>query len=123
LDWQAPAGKYTLMARATNAAGQSQPLSQEWNPSGYLWNVAQPIDVEVSANATPPAAPGVHPAEQPPAYKAACLTCHDEGMMTQQHLTRAQWDREVQKMTGWGARIKPEDREAILKYLSDNFRQ
>jgi DMSO/TMAO reductase YedYZ molybdopterin-dependent catalytic subunit len=123
LDWQAPAGKYTLMARATNAAGQSQPLSQEWNPSGYLWNVAQPIDVEVSANATPPAAPGVHPAEQPPAYKAACFTCHDEGMMTQQHLTRAQWDREVQKMTGWGARIKPEDREAILKYLSDNFRQ
>jgi len=24
-------------------------------------------------------------------------------------------------MTGWGARIKPEDREAILKYLSDTF--
>jgi hypothetical protein len=43
-------------------------------------------------------------------------------MMTQQRLTPAQWDREVQKMTGWGARIKPEDREAILKYLSDNFK-
>lgn len=26
------------------------------------------------------------------------------------------------KMTGWGAQIKPEDREAILKYLSDSFK-
>ena len=122
LDWQAPAGKYTLIARATNAAGQAQPLREEWNPSGYLWNVAQPMEVEVSGNEVPPAAAGVHPGEQPPGYKAACFVCHDEAMMTQQRLTPAQWDREVQKMTGWGARIKPEDREAILKYLSDSFK-
>src|SRR5579864_5748107 len=38
LDWKAPEGKYTLLSRATNAAGQVQPISQEWNPSGYLWN-------------------------------------------------------------------------------------
>src|SRR6202049_2819491 len=50
LDWQAPAGKHTLMARATNAAGQTQPLAEEWNPSGYLWNVAQPVEVEGSGN-------------------------------------------------------------------------
>jgi DMSO/TMAO reductase YedYZ molybdopterin-dependent catalytic subunit len=123
LDWQAPTGKHTLIARATNAAGQTQPLREEWNPSGYLWNVAQPVEVEVSGNEVPPAAEaGVHPVEQPPAYRAACFVCHDEAMMTQQRLTPAQWDREVQKMTGWGARIKPEDREAILKYLSDNFK-
>jgi DMSO/TMAO reductase YedYZ molybdopterin-dependent catalytic subunit len=122
LGWEAPAGKYSLLARATNAAGQTQPLSEEWNPSGYLWNVAQPLQVEVSSNEVPPTVAGVHPGEQPPGYKAACFTCHDESMMTQQHLTPAQWDREVQKMTGWGARNKPEDREAILKYLSDNFR-
>ena len=122
LDWQAPAGKHTLMARATNAAGQTQPLREEWNPSGYLWSVAQPVEVEVSGNEVPPAATGVHPAEQPPSYKAACFACHDESMMTQQRLTPAQWDREVQKMTGWGAQIKPQDREAILKYLSDNFK-
>jgi hypothetical protein len=59
---------------------------------------------------------------QPAGYKAACLTCHDEGMMWQQHLTRAQWDREVNKMTGWGAQVKPEDREGILKYLSDRYK-
>jgi DMSO/TMAO reductase YedYZ molybdopterin-dependent catalytic subunit len=122
LDWQAPAGRHTLMARATNAAGQTQPLREEWNPSGYLWNVAQPVEVEVSGNEAPPAATGAHPAEQAASYKAACFGCHDEAMMIQQRLTPAQWDREVQKMTGWGAQIKPQDREAILKYLSDSFK-
>jgi DMSO/TMAO reductase YedYZ molybdopterin-dependent catalytic subunit len=122
LDWQAPAGKHTLMARATNAAGQTQPLQEEWNPSGYLWNVAQPLKVEVSGNEVPRPAAGVHPSNQPPGYKTACLTCHDEAMMTQQRLTPAQWDREVQKMTGWGAQIKPEDRSVIVKYLSDSFK-
>jgi hypothetical protein len=43
-------------------------------------------------------------------------------MMVQQRLTPAQWDREVNKMTGWGAPLKPEDRDAILKYLSTQFK-
>ena len=122
LDWKAPKGQHTLISRATNAAGQTQPLNEEWNPSGYLWNVAQKMDVQVTDEPAPkPAesATGPHPA----GYDAACMTCHDEHMMRQQHLTPAQWDREVNKMTGWGAKIKPEDREAILKYLSDHFKQ
>jgi|SRR5579864_2044977 len=122
LDWQASAGKYSLMARATNAAGQTQPLTEEWNPSGYLWNVAQPVEIEVSRREVPPPVTDVHPGEQPPGYHTACFACHDEAMMTQQRLTRAQWDRELQKMSGWGAPVKPADREAILKYLSDNFK-
>jgi hypothetical protein len=122
LDWQAPAGKQTLIARATNAAGQTQPLAEEWNPSGYLWNVAQPVEVEVSINEVPRASGGVHPAQKPPGYNTACLSCHDESLIVQQHLTRAQWDRELQKMRGWGAQLKPEDREGILQYLSDNFK-
>ena len=118
-------GNYTLMARATNAAGQTQPLQQAWNPSGYLWNVAQRVEVAVTSKETISlyAEESQTPAPAPPGYQAACLTCHDEGMMRQQHLTPAQWDREVNKMTGWGAKIKPEDREAILKYLSDSFKQ
>jgi hypothetical protein len=122
-DWNANReGRYVVMARATNAAGQTQPLQQEWNPSGYLWNVVQQIDVEVR-NAEPPRASADSALPpHPPGYQAACFTCHDESMMIQQHLTPAQWDREVQKMTGWGAKIKPEDRDAILKYLSDNFK-
>lgn len=122
LDWKAPEGKYTLMARATNEAGKTQPLTQDWNPSGYLWNVAQPVSIDVSA--TPPARAGnaIAIATQPAGYKAACLTCHDEGMMVQQHLTRAQWDREINKMTGWGAPITPANRDGILQYLSEHYK-
>jgi len=123
LDWKAGEGKHTLMARAKNAAGQVQPLSQEWNPSGYLWNVAQPIDVEVSSKQPAQSPPDEHNrAPHPPGYQAACLTCHDESMMAQQHITRAQWERETDKMVRWGAPVKPEEREGILKYLSDQFK-
>jgi sulfite oxidase len=114
LDWQP--------ARATNAAGQTQPMEQQWNPSGYLWNAVQRMDVEVTTQETTNPPVESHPAAHPPGYQSACLTCHDEGMMVQQRLTPAQWDREVNKMSGWGAPIKPEDREAILKYLSTQFK-
>jgi DMSO/TMAO reductase YedYZ molybdopterin-dependent catalytic subunit len=122
LDWQPAEGKYTLLARATNEAGQTQPMEQQWNPSGYLWNAVQRVNVEVTTQATinPPVEP--RPGDHPPGYRSACLTCHDEGMMVQQRLTPAQWDREVNKMTGWGAPVKPEDRDAILRYLSDQFK-
>ena len=58
----------------------------------------------------------------PNGYKAACLVCHDEHMMRQQRLTRAQWDREVTKMSGWGATVTPEQRNGLLDYLSASYR-
>jgi sulfite oxidase len=122
VDWTATEGKHSLIARATNAAGQSQPMSQDWNPSGYLWNVAQPMEIEVTSAPPPKSSDSKGGGEQPPGYKAACMTCHDEGMMVQQRITRAQWDRELNKMSGWGAKIKPEEREGILQYLSDRFK-
>lgn len=121
-DWRAAEGHYTLLARATNAAGQSQPLAQQWNPSGYLWNVAQATPLTIASrapSATPTTAP---PASYPEGYRAACLGCHDDHMMQQQHLTRAQWDRELKKMTGWGAEMQPQNREAILDYLASQFK-
>lgn len=123
-DWKAPEGKHTLIARATNAAGKTQPLAQEWNPSGYLWNVAQAHAVTVSAQ--PPAKDEENPVSTtiyPDGYKSACLGCHDESMMRQQRLTRAQWDRELNKMAGWGAEMKPDEREKILNYLASMFKQ
>lgn len=124
MDWKATEGKYTLMARATNEAGQMQPLTEAWNPSGYLWNVAQPVAITVSSQ--PPAAaapaPPPQPGTYPDGYKTACFVCHDEHMMQQQHLTRPQWDREINKMTGWGAPLKAEDRDAILNYLSHAYK-
>jgi hypothetical protein len=110
------------MARATNVDGQTQPLSQEWNPNGYLWNAVQPIAVTISAQAPASATGDFQEPAQPEGYKAACFGCHDEHMMVQQRLTRAQWDREINKMTGWGAPLKPQDRDAVLNYLSNQFK-
>ncbi|MGO9611643.1 MAG: molybdopterin-dependent oxidoreductase [Dissulfurispiraceae bacterium] len=40
-------GKFTLMAKATNSIGESQPFEGLWNPSGYLWNKIEKTEVEV----------------------------------------------------------------------------
>jgi sulfite dehydrogenase len=41
-------GKYTLMAKATNSIGESQPFQGLWNPAGYLWNPVEKHEVVVS---------------------------------------------------------------------------
>lgn len=43
------AGRHTLMARAFNRLGETQPLEPLWNPAGYLRNVVEPVHVEVKA--------------------------------------------------------------------------
>jgi len=42
------AGEHVIMARATNAAGISQPLTQNWNPSGYNRAGVDPVRVEIA---------------------------------------------------------------------------
>ena len=39
-------GQYRLMARATNAAGETQ-SKEQWNRSGFMWNVISEVDVKV----------------------------------------------------------------------------
>ena len=50
IPWVVPsrAGTVTLMARATNRLGQSQPLEPLWNPSGYMRNCVEPVEVTVT---------------------------------------------------------------------------
>jgi len=40
-------GAYTIMARATDSHGATQPFSSPWNPSGYLWNGVDSVRVTV----------------------------------------------------------------------------
>jgi hypothetical protein len=40
---------YLILSRATDAAGQVQPMTPPWNPSGYLWNAPDSVRVEVKA--------------------------------------------------------------------------
>lgn len=46
---QVPArpGPVTVLARATDARGAVQPIEALWNPSGYLWNAIDTVEVEV----------------------------------------------------------------------------
>ncbi len=113
---------YNVMARARDKSGDIQPLAEEWNPSGYQWNVAPRIGVDVvqqisGAPKPAPAAPAASEIPQPARFQSVCLTCHEADLIRQQRLTRVQWNRELDKMTRWGAPLKPEDREAFLNYL------
>jgi hypothetical protein len=120
-----PAGEayYTILARARDAAGNTQPLDQEWNPSGYGWNVAPRVGVDVAREAatTTATAPPVPVDAAPDAFRRACLVCHGDDVVGQQRLTRAAWDRELNKMSGWGAQVGNEDRSGLLDYLVRNF--
>jgi DMSO/TMAO reductase YedYZ molybdopterin-dependent catalytic subunit len=118
-----PAGYHVVMARARNERGDIQPMIQEWNPSGYLFNAVHQVAFTVSADpgkfarsagdilSTPP----------PAGYKEKCLVCHEEDMIIQQRLTRSQWDKEVDKMVHWGATVQVEERGALLDYLAKAF--
>ncbi len=48
-----------------------------------------------------------------------CIPCHGLLIIHTNRLSRAAWNRELDKMADWGA--KPQDREALLEYLVANF--
>ena len=53
-EWTCPvlpeaAGPAELMARATNLRGETQPMGAGWNPSGYMRNVVESVQVDVVA--------------------------------------------------------------------------
>jgi sulfite oxidase len=46
--WKAPkAGDYTILSRATDGQGRTQPETAEWNPSGYLYNALDQVKIHV----------------------------------------------------------------------------
>ena len=48
-----------------------------------------------------------------------CTTCHSLRLVHSQRLSRAAWNKELDKMAGWGTKIQ--DRDALLEYLVANF--
>src|SRR5262249_40010998 len=107
--WTPAAERYhTILARARDASGDVQPSIQEWNPGGYIWNVVARAGVDVVKDPRPapsPAASSTANGAPPARFRAACTVCHNEDVIQQQRLTRGQWDREINKMTGWGANV------------------
>ena len=51
----------------------------------------------------------------------ACTECHEARIIVQQRLNKAAWTKEVDKMMKWGAVVEPQDRDALIDYLSGNF--
>jgi hypothetical protein len=50
--WAPPKeGYYTIMSRATDSAGNVQPIVATWNPSGYLYNAIDQVGVNVEKTA------------------------------------------------------------------------
>jgi sulfane dehydrogenase subunit SoxC len=47
-DWDAAPGEHVLCSRATDAAGNSQPLEPPWNLKGYVNNAVERIPVTVA---------------------------------------------------------------------------
>ncbi len=47
-DWQATPGTHDLCSRATDSAGNTQPLDIPWNVGGYMNNAVQHVPVTVS---------------------------------------------------------------------------
>jgi DMSO/TMAO reductase YedYZ molybdopterin-dependent catalytic subunit len=43
------AGEYTIMSRATDDRGRTQPANAAWNPSGYLYNAIDQVKIHVQA--------------------------------------------------------------------------
>lgn len=53
--------------------------------------------------------------------QTTCIPCHSLRIVDAQRLSRAAWDRELTKMTGWGWESNADDRAAILEYLVATF--
>ena len=126
----ARAQSYSVMSRATDDRGRTQPLVPAWNPAGYLWNAPDAVRVEVrdaatAAVASQPAPVPSHDAAAVDAgaavYKRACLACHDGALVEAQRLTPAAWSRSIAKMVGWGARVDATETNALAAYLASRW--
>jgi DMSO/TMAO reductase YedYZ molybdopterin-dependent catalytic subunit len=104
----------TVMSRATDSQGRSQPLVAAWNPSGYLYNIP-----DTAPDTEPrPSGSGITDA----LAREKCLSCHDHTLITGQKLTPTAWTREVEKMMRWGVQASEAEKQALIRYLAERFR-
>ena len=47
-EWKAKGGDYTILSRATDSQGRTQPSTPAWNPSGYLYNAVDQVKIHVA---------------------------------------------------------------------------
>lgn len=47
-EWKAKGGDYSILSRATDSQGRTQPNNPAWNPSGYLYNAVDQVKIHVA---------------------------------------------------------------------------
>src|SRR5580692_4380675 len=47
-EWKAKSGDYSILSRATDSEGRTQPATPVWNPSGYLYNAVDQVKIYVA---------------------------------------------------------------------------
>jgi hypothetical protein len=47
-EWKAKSGDYSILSRATDSEGRTQPAAPVWNPSGYLYNAVDQVKIHVA---------------------------------------------------------------------------
>ena len=54
-------------------------------------------------------------------FQRRCVGCHGVDIVAQQRLASAAWDREIDKMTRWGANVSSDEKKELVEYLSTQF--
>lgn len=61
----------------------------------------------------------VNPEAGSKAEQNSCLPCHSLRLIESQRLSAGAWQKEVDKMIGWGAVVS--DRQLLINYLSEQY--
>ena len=116
--WPAPqAGSHTVLSRATDTRGTTQPAVAAWNPAGYVWNAIDMVAAHVDTPVPQRAAGSIATAPDSALINSRCTICHDTTLISQQRLSADGWRREVDKMIGWGAPVTGAEKEALIADL------
>ena len=105
---------YNLLARASDSTGYSQPLTQEWNPKGYLYNAADRLQFKADAAGSLLAEGGALAARH-------CQTCHSLGIAEGQRLTKPEWLKTAKKMADYGLVLSDAEYEKIAAFYADKY--
>ena len=111
----------TVMARATDDRGRTQPDTPAWNPSGYLYNVPDRVQAG-KLEPDPELAKALPAGEGQKIAAGKCAACHDETLIVGQRLDPVRWTREVEKMMRWGSPVTEQEKDVLARYLAEHFR-
>lgn len=131
-------GAHTAKAACVGCHEADLIVSQRLSPTGWdrevakmeRWGAKVPADERAGLVSYFAQHFGVRPASSHEAaavsrgeavFDAACKTCHEEDLSSQQRLSTAAWGRTVDKMVRWGARVSAEDKEPLTAYLASRW--